>query len=33
MTTILVAKEKNLVIMDTCDYKPCSHFGQVAKDN
>jgi len=33
MTTILVAKDKILVIMDTCDYKPYSHLGQVAKDN
>jgi hypothetical protein len=33
MTTILVAKEKKLVIIDTCDYNPCNHFGQVAKNN
>ncbi len=33
MTIILVAKDKILVIMDTCDYKPCSPLGQVAKDN
>jgi hypothetical protein len=32
MTIILVAKEKNLVIMDTCDYKPYSRLQQVAKD-
>ncbi len=29
----LIAKNKTLVIMDTCDYKPCSHLGQVAKNN
>jgi hypothetical protein len=33
MTTILVAKDKILVIMDTCNYKPYSHLQQVAKDN
>jgi hypothetical protein len=33
MTTILVAKDKILVTMDTCDYKPYSRCGQVAKDN
>jgi hypothetical protein len=33
MTAILVAKDKILVAIDTCDYNPCSHFGQVAKDN
>jgi hypothetical protein len=33
MTIILVAKEKHLVIMDTCDYKPYSRLQQVAKDN
>jgi hypothetical protein len=33
MITILVAKDKILVVMDTCDYKPCNHLGQVAKDN
>jgi hypothetical protein len=32
MTTILVAKNNNLVVTDTCNYKPCSCFGQVAKD-
>jgi len=31
MNIILIAKEKNLVIRDTCEYKPCSHLGQVAK--
>jgi len=33
MNTILVAKDKILVAMDTCDYKPCSHLGQVTKNN
>jgi hypothetical protein len=33
MTTILVAKDKILVVMDTCDYKPCNRLKQVAKDN
>jgi len=33
MITILVAKDKILVKTDTCNYKPCSHLGQVAKDN
>jgi hypothetical protein len=31
--TILVAKDKNFVVMDTCNYKPCRHLGQVAKNN
>jgi hypothetical protein len=30
---MLIAKNKILVIMDTCDYKPCSHLRQVAKEN
>jgi hypothetical protein len=29
---ILVANLFFLIIMDTCDYKPCSHLGQVAKE-
>jgi hypothetical protein len=33
MTIILVVKNKILVVMDTCDYKPYSRLGQVAKDN
>jgi hypothetical protein len=33
MTKILVAKDKVLVVMDTCDYKPRSRFGQGAKEN
>jgi hypothetical protein len=33
MTIILVAKDKILVVTNTCDYKPCSRLGQVAKDN
>jgi hypothetical protein len=33
MTTILIAKDKILIVMNTCDYKPCSCFEQVAKDN
>jgi hypothetical protein len=33
MTIILVAKDKILVIIDSCDYKPYNSFGQVAKDN
>jgi len=33
MTIILVAKEKEKVIMDTCDYKPYSCLQQVVKDN
>jgi hypothetical protein len=32
-TTILVAKEKKLVTINTCNYKPCSHFGQMTKGN
>jgi hypothetical protein len=31
MITILVAKDKILVTIDTCDYKPCNSFEQVAK--
>jgi hypothetical protein len=31
MTTILVAKELILVIMDKCDYKPYNGLKQVAK--
>jgi hypothetical protein len=33
MSIILVAKNKILVLMDTCNHKPCSHFRQVAKNN
>jgi hypothetical protein len=33
MTIILVVKNKILVVMDTCDYKPYNRLGQVAKDN
>jgi hypothetical protein len=33
MIIILVAKDKILVVTNTCDYKPYSHLGQVAKDN
>jgi hypothetical protein len=33
MTIILVAKDKILVITDTCDYKPYSHLEPMAKDN
>ncbi len=33
MTTILVEKDKKNVVMDTCDYKPCNHLGQLAKRN
>jgi hypothetical protein len=29
----LVAKEKILVAIDTCDYKSCNHSGQVTKGN
>jgi hypothetical protein len=30
---ILVTKDKILVVMNTCDYKPCSCLGQMTKDN
>jgi hypothetical protein len=33
MTTILVTKDKILIVTNTCDYKPYSCLGQVAKDN
>jgi len=33
MIIILVAKDKILVVMDTCNYKPYSRLEQVAKDN
>jgi len=33
MTTILVAKNKFLVVIYICNYKPCNCLGQVAKDN
>jgi hypothetical protein len=33
MTTILIVKSKILFVIDTCDCKPYSCFGQVAKDN
>jgi hypothetical protein len=33
MTTILVAKDKILIAIDTCDYNPYSCFRQVTKDN
>jgi hypothetical protein len=33
MIIMLVAKDKILVIMDTCDYKPYNHLGKMAKDN
>jgi hypothetical protein len=33
MTTILIAKDYFLVIMNTWDYKPYNHLGQVAKNN
>ncbi len=33
MSTILVAKDKILVIMDTYDYKRYNRLRQVAKDN
>jgi len=31
MTTILVVKDKSFVVIDRCNYKPCS-LGQVAKN-
>jgi hypothetical protein len=31
MTIILLAKDKILIAMDTCNYKPCSCLGQGAK--
>jgi hypothetical protein len=33
MTIILVVRNKILVVMDTCGYKPYSRLGQVAKEN
>jgi len=33
MATTLIAKDKILVVIDTCDYKPYTCFGQVAKDD
>jgi hypothetical protein len=33
MIIVLVTKNKILVVTYTCNYKPYSHFGQVAKDS
>jgi len=33
MIAILVAKDKILIIMDKCNYKPSSCLKQMAKDN
>jgi hypothetical protein len=33
MITISIAKDKILVVTDTCGYKLGNHLGQMAKDN
>jgi hypothetical protein len=33
MITILVTKNKILVVIDICNYKPCNCLGQMVKDN